>query len=518
MSTETQYARRDRSIFAPRDRDVPKTNSGLSVAYHNIHDVVPRAKEELDAYLKKHYGIRGGAMDIGRDRLGFGVHTVTPEIESQAAYLGEMIGKDFRAYPLDQLKQPSEPTLIVPYIHTTDSRRTLDGMHAETWGLPSRMVDVLKNKASFHALVEASNVEGLEVPDFEVADFDNLVGTSEKVLRSSIDLYARHGMTESYPLGVVIRGDESDGNYGMALVSERQDGKVQVLPNGKLEGRQVFEKGQWTNAFKFAKQYLNDETSEDNQPKFVVSRMIDREEEPGLSVIVTNGEVTSLGWNGQLKLEETTACVGTADYETSIAQYKDLYIPGNGKSSETYNKKRLLQGEFEEKTAQDFAAFLAETSDKLGIPFDTVTGVANIDIMIPGPLENELRKKRGMKPGYYVAESNPRWTNYTDALVLSAAILGEPPTINGLTRVIKGGIATSDNYKDPYDATYESEQVRDRLREYDQQSKQDGWGARTIMRMPGTELGVIFLGDIPTGKQILDSAIRDRATAGRSAF
>src|SRR5713226_9161754 len=64
-----------------------------------------------------------------------------------------------------------------------------------------------------------------------------------------------------------------------------------------------------------------------------------------------------------------------------------------------------------------FEALLRWTAQQCGVEFASIRGVANLDIMIPGELEKRLRRRRKQPVGNYLAECNPRWTNYTDAIM-----------------------------------------------------------------------------------------------------
>src|SRR5207302_1295099 len=106
-----------------------------------------------------------------------------------------------------------------------------------------------------------------------------------------------------------------------------------------------------------------------------------------------------------------------------------------------------LQQEYEEQTAAIFETILRKTARRCGIDFASLLGIANIDLMLPSPLELLLQKRRGQQAVHYLAECNPRWTNYTDAIMTVIGANRKEQTINNMRGVIQEGIFTLDkNY------------------------------------------------------------------------
>jgi len=140
---------------------------------------------------------------------------------------------------------------------------------------------------------------------------------------------------------------------------------------------------------------------------------------------------------------------------------------------------------------------LRKTAQKCGIDFASIRGVANIDIMIPSRLEERLQQKRGQKAAHYLAECNPRWTNYTDAIMTVIGANRKEQTINNMRRVIQEGIFTLDKHHLPENV--DPVRLRDLIFKRDDVLKQDG--TRIICRMTKNPMGLIFAGDVKRAQQ-----------------
>ena len=130
-------------------------------------------------------------------------------------------------------------------------------------------------------------------------------------------------------------------------------------------------------------------------------------------------------------------------------------------------------------------------------------GVANIDIMLPSDLEETLQKKRGYKQSHYIAECNPRWTNYTDAIMTIIGVNRKKQTISNMKAVIQEGIATIDKYYLSEDI--DTQVVRECIFQRDEVLRQSG--TRIICRMAKKPMGLIFAGDINKAQQEVASII-----------
>jgi hypothetical protein len=491
---------RNESIF-------PSVNSAgtpieRSAHWQNIGDVVPDVDPKTTRYLNKHYGLRGGAMDWGK-KVGLMVEERTPAILEQAAYLGATSGKTLNVWEIPDLQNGHHPadTLVVPYIHTQRTQDAVRDMGQESWGLPPKLVAQLKNKVNFHEAVSASGVEGFSVPDYKIATLRNVDKVAKDILRDSEAVYAEHDLSGRYPMGVVIRAEESDGNYGNVIIHGLSDGRIKVLVNGEplkktVHGHTVeappYRRGSWNRALHEAKLSLVDSTAKGINPRFVVSRFMDVADSPGMSLVLNKGYIESLGWNTQLQAEGTKQCIGTEKYQTNNPYLK------------------RMQMMYEQKSAEDFAAFIQETAGSQGIPFESISGIINVDIMLPGPLEVELRRKRGIGDGYDVAECNARFTNYTDAALAAVGLTGLEPTPRNIQTVVWNGVTSIDrmNLRGA-----SPEVVRAELFRIDQEAMRSGDPNRVFMRMPDSPTaGMILIGDKELAQEKVDRALNRART------
>src|SRR5437016_8342581 len=128
--------------------------------------------------------------------------------------------------------------------------------------------------------------------------------------------------------------------------------------------------------------------------------------------------------------------------------------------------------------------------------------------MVPSDLEETLQKKRGYKQSHYLAECNPRWTNYTDAIMTIIGVQRREQTIQNMRTVIAEGRSTIDKYYLP--EHIDPRQVRALLWQSDEALKQDG--TRIICRMAKNPMGLIFAGDVARGEQEVADMVREVAS------
>src|SRR6266566_7610570 len=162
-----------------------------------------------------------------------------------------------------------------------------------------------------------------------------------------------------------------------------------------------------------------------------------------------------------------------------------------------------MQQEYEEQTAVFFEALLRWTAQQCSVEFASIRGVANLDIMIPGELEKRLRIRRKQPVGNYLAECNPRWTNYTDAIMTILGANRREQTIYNMKAAVSAGICTID--KHPLPANVDPQSVRACITERDDVLKQEG--TRIICRMAKNPIGLIFAGDVKKAQQELASIV-----------
>lgn len=485
----------DQSIFTDGRR--------LSLSLHNVGGLLPLAERKFGGEVDEHYGPRSGANDYAATSKGIIVTGAPTDIlQSHAKYLG-IVYQDpsFKVYTLTDLAQitanlkPGDTKpLVVPYYNGGESVRNIAAMGAETWGLPFELSETLKNKISFHELVTELGIDGFEVPEYKKSSKDEYVQKSLELLRETKDMYQQYGLADRYPLGVMIRLEESDGNYGSSRVKQEPDGRISITPDGKIEATKFVDiKGNsvdawnsaWTEALLKSKDLMYKNVDAAKEPGIIISRYLDIVDSPGLSTVFMDGDNYPLGWNGQLQVNGSTATVGTHSYVPKTAFLE------------------AMQNQYEDQSAAAFTTFLKRVAEeKLHIPFDSIRGIANIDVMIYGRLEQELREKMGKKQGYYVAESNPRWTNFTDAIMAAIGATGRVPSVNSMKEIIREEICNVDSVPLKGATVFD---VRAHVQALDSRDAKH----RIIVRMPDDPMGVILLGDRKEANHKLKQIIED---------
>lgn len=476
----------DRSLFAS---DIP---IDIGIGFHNVGSGVLRASHEsMVSYVERHYGERCGHFPFNAARLYALVEQDTPDIRSQMAYLSELFGKTITSVTLNELRVEREriggSILVVPYINVPETETSMqEALGTQPWGLPGKLTDALKNKVNFYRLADEFQLVGFYPPDYTVVTLENLVPSAAKFLSCVEDIYQQAGMVQNYPLGLMMRAAESDGNYGCCLLYESAAG-ISLVPNGDPEHGAFYR--DWQAALLSAQEHLAGTMNTEKENRVVISRYIDFVDSPGMSVVIMDGQVVSLGWNSQLQKEGSKACIGTS-----------TYIP---KSLQLERKRPL----YEAQTMAYFETFLRETARLCGIDFASLRGVANIDVMIPAEPEQELQKRRKQPAGNYLAECNPRWTNYTDAIMAVLGANRKVQSIANMKTVIREGICTFDKYPLPEGVSLQV--VRKYLAEKDAILKQDG--TRIICRMAKNPMGLILAGDLKRAQQEVDAVLTSLA-------
>ncbi|MFL5692414.1 MAG: hypothetical protein ACJ795_11470 [Ktedonobacteraceae bacterium] len=463
----------------------------IGVGFHNVGSGVLRASDAKT--MKKveiQYGERCGHIPLDAQQAQVLVDGQTGDIQAHMRYLSQLYGKEIRSVTADVLtsaEHVEDKALVVPYINVPEAERRIEGeLGAESWGLPGKMVTLLKNKADFYQLIDEFNLAGYQTPDYSIVQIGSLAAEALGFL-SKIENIIKTADVPNYPLGVMMRAAESDGNYGCCLVYEIAD-RVIVVRDGEAEHAESY--SNWHEALAVSQRHLATTMNEQRESRVVISRFVDMADSPGMSVVIIDGQVESLRWNGQLQKAGSKACVGTSSYRP-----KDAYVA-------------RLQQEYEEQTVAVFETILRKTARRCGIDFASLRGIANIDLMLPSPLELLLQKRRGQQSAHYLAECNPRWTNYTDAIMTIIGVQRREQTIQNMRTVIAEGISTIDKYYLPEHV--DPKQVRALLLQSDEALKQDG--TRIICRMAKNPMGLIFAGDVARGEQEVAKVVREAAS------
>src|SRR5579864_286922 len=139
-----------------------QTHTTIGVGFHNVGSggVLRASNTEVVKHVEAHYGARCGHIPLNAERVYVLVHVPTPDIQAHLAYLSQLVGKEIKPITADELKReqqrlPQSPALVVPYINVPEAEEQIQTyLGAESWGLPGKMVTILKNKAHFHQLLD----------------------------------------------------------------------------------------------------------------------------------------------------------------------------------------------------------------------------------------------------------------------------------------------------------------------------------------------------------------------------
>jgi hypothetical protein len=467
MISETQ-------IFQTRGFDV-------GLAYHNIQNVVRGASREVQQKIASHYGKRAGHIPDVVNHIGVLVHDATPEVSAQMAYQSTVFGKQISVFTPDSVRSKlSQPLIIAPYINTEESQRLIKSIGGEVWGPPSVLVAALKNKANCHHAIDALSIEGFSTPEFDIRPIEYVIEGSNEILILAQDMYQKTGLLNQYPLGVMLRGAESDGNYGAAMVYKKGRNIV-VVPDGNSSDQKSF--ANWDSALNAAQEHLLKGMDQTTENRVVISRLLDLADSPGMSLFISEGKVFSLGWNGQVRNPGSSACIGTSTYQP---ESKDLLN---------------IQLEQEKATSEKFTAFLKQMCASASVDFKQLTCFMNVDLMIPGPFEVELQRRLGKKAEITVAEINPRITNWTDTLIYTLWAESLNKTIEQVFTVMAKGVLAVDKFPIAIPSSASMTTVREAIQEVDRDLSSQS-GSHVYLRMPDMpNVGLIFTGDTKSAYQ-----------------
>jgi hypothetical protein len=474
------------SIFAsPAQRTI-------GVGFHNVGSggVLRASNTEVVRNVEAHYGARCGHIPLNAEKVCVLVHAHTADIQAHLAYLSQLVGKEITAIMADELKyeqqrSPESPALVVPYINVPEAEQQIQAyLGAESWGLPGKMVTILKNKADFYQLLDELDLDGFRAPDYCNVNIADLAKEALHFL-AIIEQMLKEAAVAQYPLGLILRTAESDGNYGCCHLYEK-GGHIILVPSGGVKPARYTT---WHEALATAQNYLTTTMNQEKETRVVISRLLKLADSPGMSVVVMDGQVESLRWNGQLQDTGSKACVGTSTYRP-----KNAHVA-------------YLQRDYEDQAVAFFETLLRKTAHRCGVDFASLRGVANLDLMLAGPLERQLQKKRGQKPTHYLAECNPRWTNYTDAIMTVIGVNRKEQNISNMRTVIQEGVVAIDKYH--FSQSIDPRVVRECIFQRDELLKHEG--TRVICRMLDNPMGLIFTGDIEKAQQEFAAIVRQLA-------
>lgn len=464
------------------------TNHQVGFVYHNVWELFRAGDEKMKQDLNTRYDKRGGTIPDTPAR-GFLVDNLTQATADHLNYLSGVSGQDFRIWTLADLTS-LEGGLVVPYINTPTTEEFFNSHGVDVWGPPAAIVDRLKNKASSHELARPLSKTGFELPEFTICEINNLAEAGLKAFAGVKKLYRQTGMDNLYPPGLMVRGAECDGGHGGCQIIETEEG-FKLFKDGAPPNPEDKPFISLVEALLAVRDYLLTSASAqtDIESRVIITRLINLLDSPGLSIFISQGQYFSLGWNGQVDSENGTASFGTQTYRP------------------THSRVVEFQSQFERSTAENTFNLVRYAADKLLLPFESITGFFNVDLMIPGQVEQQLRAKMGLtSETIYFAECNPRWTNLTDAAM--AVVWANRPTgkitAADISSVINNGLLTRDKY--PLPATTDLSRFRGEIEKLDRKLSQED--TRIILRMPALpNAGFIFAGDTELAQTALTELI-----------
>lgn len=488
----------------------------IAITHHNVGDLVE--DELLSRELTRRYAFRCGqgpkrgvehpivlvhdTGNIGDVRehiegyLGGGVFETAIQVATPDN-LAEMVGR--------KTHDPRERPLFVPYIRRPETDAWLKnlGVEGDVFGMDTRLVEILNNKAEIHRRAREYQIEGFQVPDFTIAPVSEMAEAAhEFVQKDVLGLYKRHNITDYPVVGLMLRGEVGSGGYSTVKVVEdrelKRTGKpyIRILADTNVHENPEYYKD-WRTALYNAQTLI--EPTVGKNANIVVSRLVELADpidgSPGQTIVFVDGNAVSLGWNGQVQ-NEVNACIGTKNYDPMNPDLKKL------------------QSEYEDACGEACIAFINRVAQEDGISLVGQRGFINVDWIAVGAHERELQRRRGINAPLYGVEFNPRTTNLMEARIALTEIDGNIVTINSLLEQGRKPMLALDEYPQPRGLWLpegsDPRTIREIIFEVDQVYKQATNGnSRVINRMPTVPvMGVIFSGDyIPDARSELDRRI-----------
>lgn len=468
----------NQSIFGPRRE--------RGYGFSNVHDVFRKTSPEQVDSIAAFYGTRCAHVPDNTEVTGVIVEQKTPRIKTHyEEYVAKVLNKrTFEVEDIESLNGIHRGALVVPFINTSHVEEQFRIRGLDVWGLPGMVVDIHKNKADCHKLIDTLAIPGFQTPDYRVVHIDKFSGDVSEYIAHIKRQYSETGMDDFTP-GVMVRSAESDGNYGGGFIKLEENGYT-LTKNGSDEDKQTF--ATEAEVLKATEKYLRETGNgrPDVEPRVVVSRLMDLADSPGISAVLINGEIVTLPWNGQVQEANSTACSGTTSYN-----------PGT-------DYLRQVHRDMGEPTTKAFERFIEASLRQFRFDQSQINGVINVDLMIPGAREIEFQRRLGRQAGITIAEINPRFTNWTDALAFVAAANGEVISINNMLSTISHGVYTQDKYH--FEPGFDMTIARNEIAKLDSKLKEEQ--TRILVRMIDEKkatMGLVFSGDIAKARKELDN-------------
>lgn len=492
----------------------PLENIDAILAWHNVagrEGVLCAANDAVIKAVGEHYAARASdhiPFTPPASPLPRFILTSQPEAaRKQTHYRSRLAGVEM--HPLhDPHVLPErgiQRALFLPYIRLTDPPLSSQ-IEWQRYGLPPALTRRLKNKADLHHWL-LQNDFAEHTMNFVACPIEEIPAQGWRMLRAIETMYAELGMSGAYPLGLMVRGAHSDGNYGAAsLIQALQDGiyhgetvrrgEIILKKDGTVRPVVVF--AGWQEALEAVRDHIHHATATEVEDRVVMTRWLDLSVSPGICAAVVVGEVYPFAFNGQYTEPGDSACTGTSTFQAAVGveratQIQEAYL------EQTQN---LLKG-------------ILQQSFQNGMPHDALYAMLNLDVMIPGPLENELwqRAHRNPRMKHWIdalgkadaayqprvyapdrvilSEINPRDTNWTLAMKAVLQATQQPCTVGGLEKLANGRswrVVARDRWRLPPNIDFD--EARERLLEFHHRRQAEGEGF--ILRMADNPAGVIL--------------------------
>jgi hypothetical protein len=490
---------------------IPLHNVDAIVALHNIagkNGVLNNADSPITQYVGNHYAARGIDHIPYSNGSPIKAYVLTNQPEKMhihAEYRGRLANMRFTPITsLDELVARGVKRAVhLPYIRLIDEPFP-DAIEWQRYGLPPTATLHLKDKVYIHRWL-AENGYAQFIPNFVGCGVGEIPKEASRMLNKISTMYGELGMLGRYPLGVIIRGAFSDGNYSMAAIVEAitdmslrdlsiKRGQVMIKPNGNSSNLEVVDT--FAEALIRVQDMFYTELNLDEGSQVIMSRLLDIDLSPGLCAVITEGAPHFMEFNGQYMAPGNTACTGTTTFSSAIG------VDRAHATSAKYLRQthELLDGILK--------SFLA------GSDTSSLYAMMNIDVMMVGELEKELHQRAQATPqsrylsnlgtcdadyeprvydpnSILFAEINPRDTNWTLAMKAVLQVLHQPCTVENLDNLADGNdiqILARDHWELPDGMSIED--ARDLLTEYHYQLAEQGEGM--IMRMADNPAGIII--------------------------
>ncbi len=461
------------------------------VAWHNVvgaDGVLCAASESVTQIAGGHYAPRAvDHIPYTTDVRTFVMTDYPERIQKQLAYRSAVSGMTFTpiSSTSDLHAYGVRRALFLPYIRLTDV--PLDpAIEWVRYGLPPELTQHLKHKANMHHWLQREGFHN-HTMNYVACDIEDIPAVGQQMLDKIGRMYRELGVLD-YPLGLMVRGTQTDGNYGAGSLFSK-DGMLVLRRNGKAP---LIDMLSWEVALEELRDHIIETTNTDLASQVVITRLIDVDVSPGMSAIYENGTLHCFDFNGQYTAPDSTACTGTTTFAFEVGDraeaYRNAFLP------QTQTLLRDIMGRL-----------LAGRDDVAQI-----NGMLNIDMMSVGPREaalweaaantpyrdnigrsNDDYQPRPYDPQYGLfAEINPRETNWTLAMKAVLQAQEMPVTVENLHQLARGEnlqVLARDHWELPDNISFDA--LRENLRYQADTLRPQGEGV--ILRMPDRPAGLI---------------------------